>query len=170
MYDILFYVDIAFYKKIIFSAPIITINGDETHDIKDRFYKAGSAIKLSCIISEEYALLLPTKTVITTSPTTTTSTSTTTTTTTELTTKLSTIFNSLDIMMNKSWSVQTSTVTSTSSTSTTTRTPIMKTTTELTTMKPTIETIVNNVYGIIWRKQGKNFIDNVTWRNLRYTN
>ncbi|XP_075979758.1 uncharacterized protein LOC142978981 isoform X2 [Anticarsia gemmatalis] len=148
--------------------PVITINGDETHDVKDRFYKAGSSIKLSCIISEEYASSLSTKAPPATPlPSTTPST---TTTTTELTTKMSTIFNRIDIMMNKSWSVETTTITSTVSLSTTTKkVPEMKSTTELTTVKPTVPPVENNIYGIVWKKQGKEFYDNVTWRNTSST-
>ncbi|CAB3244713.1 unnamed protein product [Arctia plantaginis] len=147
--------------------PVITINGDDTHDTKDRFYKAGSSIKLSCIISELYASSLPTKAPRatplppTTPPTTTT---------TELTTKMSTIFNRIDIMMNKSWSVETTTITSTVSLSTTTKkVPELKTTTESTTAKPTEPPVENNIYGLIWKKQGKEFFDNVTWRNMSAT-
>nr|XP_037874521.1 uncharacterized protein LOC101741259 isoform X2 [Bombyx mori] len=146
--------------------PVITINGDDSHDMKDRFYKAGSAIKLSCILSEEYASTLSTSNPVTTPiPTTTTTLRTT---TTELTTKSSTIFNRIDIMMNKSWSVETSTITSTVSIGTTTRKP-ETTTKELTTVVPTTPPTVNNVYGIMWRKQGKDFFQNVTWRNLSAT-
>lgn len=143
--------------------PVITINGDETHDIKDRFYKAGSSIKLSCIISEQYKSILPTKAPpVTPVPPTTPGTST----TTELTTRMSTIFNRIDIMMNKSWSVETTTVTSTISLSTTSKKlSDYKTTTELTTVKPTVSYIENNIYGIVWRKGGKEFFDNITWRN-----
>ncbi|KAG6456792.1 uncharacterized protein LOC115447776 [Manduca sexta] len=145
--------------------PVITINGDQSHDMKDRFYKAGSAIKLSCIISEEYASTLSTKAPITTpAPTTTPAT-----TTTELTTKMSTLFNRIDIMMNKSWSVETTTLTSTVSISTTTSKPKAKTTTELTTVMPTTPPVENNIYGIMWKKQGKDFFDNVTFRNLSAT-
>ncbi|CAB3260640.1 unnamed protein product [Arctia plantaginis] len=93
-----------------------------------------------------------------------------TTTTTELTTKMSTIFNRIDIMMNKSWSVETTTITSTVSLSTTTKkVPELKTTTESTTAKPTEPPVENNIYGLIWKKQGKEFFDNVTWRNMSAT-
>lgn len=164
--------DLAYFNNkysigiVFLSAPVITINGDETHEVKDRFYKAGSSIKLSCIISEQYASSLPTKGPPSTPlPPTTPST----TTTTEQTTKMSTIFNRIDIMMNKSWSVETTTITSTVSLSTTTRkVPEMKTTTELTTVTPTVPTVENNIYGIVWEKQGKVFFDNITWRNTRY--
>lgn len=131
--------------------------------MKDRFYKAGSSIKLCCIISEEYASSLPTKIPVTTSaPTTTPST-----TTTELTTtKLSTIINKLESMLNKSWSVETTTISSTVSMSTTTQKM-----TDITTMPTTVKQIevnvVNNIYGLFWKKQGKDFFDNVTWQNLR---
>lgn len=133
--------------------------------MKDRFYKAGSAIKLSCIISEQYVSSIPTKAPLTTPVPTTTPLPTTT--TTELTTKMSTIFNRIDLMMNKSWSVETTTITSTVSVSTTTKKSPEKTTTELTTMKPTTPPVENNIYGIFWKKQGKDFTDNVTWRNMR---
>lgn len=149
-------------KRTFLSAPVISINGDETHDVKDRFYKAGSAIKLSCIISEQFESSIPTKTPLTTPlPATTLAP----TTTTELTTKMSTIFNRIDLMMNKSWSVETTTVTTTVSVSTTKRVPV--TTTELTTLKPTTPPVENNIYGIVWKKQGKEFTENVTWRNTR---
>lgn len=142
----------------------MTINGDKTHDVKDRFYKAGSSIKLSCVISEEYVSSLPTKPTITTktSPTTTTPL----TTTTELTTKMSTTFNRIDLMLNKSWSVETTTITSTVSISTTAKSTEWST--HLTTVEPVTRTVVNNVYGITWKKQGKDFIEFVTWRNMRY--
>lgn len=108
---------------------------------------------------------LPTK------PTTTTKTLPTTTTplttTTELTTKMSTIFNRIDLMLNKSWSVETTTITSTVSISTTAKSTEWTTTTELTTLKPVTRAVVNNVYGLTWKKQGKDFVDSVTWRNMR---
>ncbi|KAJ8718481.1 hypothetical protein PYW08_002718 [Mythimna loreyi] len=147
--------------------PVISINGDDTHDVKDRFYKAGSAIKLSCIISEQYVSSISTKAPMTTPVPTTTPLPTTT--TTELTTKMSTIFNRIDIMMNKSWSVETTTITSTASVSTTTKKAPEKTTTELTTMKPTTPPVENNIYGIVWKKQGKEFTENVSWRNMSAT-
>ncbi|OWR50016.1 cell adhesion molecule 1 [Danaus plexippus] len=145
--------------------PVLTINGDKTHDVKDRFYKAGSSIKLSCVISEEYVSSLPTKPTITTktSPTTTTPL----TTTTELTTKMSTTFNRIDLMLNKSWSVETTTITSTVSISTTAKSTEWST--HLTTVEPVTRTVVNNVYGITWKKQGKDFIEFVTWRNMSST-
>ncbi|XP_034833251.1 uncharacterized protein dpr18 isoform X1 [Maniola hyperantus] len=147
--------------------PVLTINGDKTHDVKDRFYKAGSSIKLSCVISEEYVVSLPTKPTMTTKtlPTTTTPL----TTTTELTTKMSTIFNRIDLMLNKSWSVETTTITSTVSISTTAKSTEWTTTTELTTLKPVTRAAVNNVYGLTWKKQGKDFVDSVTWRNMSAT-
>nr|XP_021187738.2 uncharacterized protein LOC110374386 isoform X2 [Helicoverpa armigera] len=147
--------------------PVISINGDETHDVKDRFYKAGSAIKLSCIISEQYVSSISTKAPVTTPLPTTTPLPVTT--TTELTTKLSTIFNRIDLMMNKSWSVETTTITSTVSVSTTTKRAPERTTTELTTIKPTTPPVENNVYGIVWKKNGKEFTENVTWRNMSAT-
>ncbi|XP_023950248.1 uncharacterized protein LOC112054629 isoform X1 [Bicyclus anynana] len=146
--------------------PVLTINGDITHDVKDRFYKAGSSIKLSCVISEEYVSSLPSKPTATTKmPTTTTPL----TTTTELTTKMSTIFNRIDLMLNKSWSVETTTITSTVSISTTAKSTEWTTTTEATTLKPVTRAAVNNVYGISWKKQGKDFVDSVTWRNVSAT-
>ncbi|XP_045775454.1 uncharacterized protein LOC123874257 isoform X2 [Maniola jurtina] len=147
--------------------PVLTINGDKTHDVKDRFYKAGSSIKLSCVISEEYVVSLPTKPATTTK--TLPSTTTPLTTTTELTTKMSTIFNRIDLMLNKSWSVETTTITSTVSISTTAKSTEWTTTTELTTLKPVTRAVVNNVYGLTWKKQGKDFVDSVTWRNMSAT-
>ncbi|XP_059061517.1 endoglucanase-like isoform X2 [Achroia grisella] len=145
--------------------PVLTINNDQSHEVKDRFYKAGSSIKLTCIISEDYVTSLPTK-----APTTTQAPSTTpTTTTTELTTKLSTVFNRIDLVMNKSWSVETTTVTSTVSISTTTTKAPEITTAVVMTVKPTTPPVENNIYGIYWKKQGKNFSDNVTWRNMSAT-
>ncbi|RVE43607.1 hypothetical protein evm_011757 [Chilo suppressalis] len=147
--------------------PVLTINSDHTHAVKDMFYKAGSSIKLSCIISEEYVATLPTKAPATTL---TPSTSTTAvTTTTELTTRMSTVFNRIDLMMNKSWSVETTTVTSTVSISTTTKAPEAETTTVLTTVRPTPPPVENNIYDLAWKKQGKEFFDNVTFRNLSAT-
>ncbi|CAH2087365.1 unnamed protein product [Euphydryas editha] len=147
--------------------PVLTINGDKTHDVKDRFYKAGSSIKLSCVISEEYVSSLPTKTAMTTKtyPTTTTPS----TTTTEMSTKMSTIFNRIDIMLNKSWSVETTTLTSTVSMSTTTKTSEPKSTTDITTVKPDRKVIVNNIYGLSWTKQGMDYNESVSWRNLSAT-
>ncbi|XP_050350263.1 cell adhesion molecule 1-like [Nymphalis io] len=146
--------------------PVLTINGDKTHDVKDRFYKAGSSIKLSCVISEEYISALPSKPTITTktSPTTTTPS-----TTTELSTKMSTIFNRLDLMLNKSWSVETTTITSTVSISTTAKYTEPPSTVEVTTAKPITKAIVNNVYGISWKKQGIDFNESVSWRNISAT-
>ncbi|KOB74405.1 Uncharacterized protein OBRU01_09268 [Operophtera brumata] len=135
--------------------PVLTINGDQTHDMKDRFYKAGSAIKLSCIISDEYVSTLATKP----SPTSTIRPTTPMTTTTEsATTKLTTVFSRIDINMNKSWSVETTTLMSTVSIITTSKPEL---TTEVTTVKPTTPPIVNNVYGIVWKKQGKDFFEKV---------
>ncbi|XP_049872104.1 uncharacterized protein LOC126370972 isoform X2 [Pectinophora gossypiella] len=142
--------------------PLITINGDQTHEIKDRFYKAGSSIKLSCIISDEFLNLVPTKAPVTTS---TTSTTTPSTTTTQSTTRMSTVFNRIDVMLNKSWSVETTTITSTVSISTSTKKPEL-TTTKSTTIKPTTPPVVNNVYGLTWKKQGKDFFEKITWRNM----
>lgn len=132
--------------------------------MKDRFYKAGSSIKLTCIISEEYVSSLPVKMLVKTTPPPTTTPATT---TTELTTKMSTVFNRIDLVLNKSWSVETTTITSTVSISTTTTKAPETTTTELTTVKPTAPPVVNNIYGIMWKKEGKDFFDNVTWRNMR---
>lgn len=144
-----------------YTAPVLTINGDQTHDMKDRFYKAGSAIKLSCIISDEFVSTLPTKP----SPTSTIKPTTPMTTTTEsATTKLTTVFNRIDIMMNKSWSVETTTLMSTVSIITTSK---PESTTVVTTVIPTTPPIVNNVYGIVWKKQGKYFFDKVTFQNMR---
>lgn len=149
---------------ILISAPLITINGDETHEMKDRFYKAGSSIKLSCIISDEYLPSVPTKAAVTTQmPTTTNKPSTT---TTETTTRMSTVFNRIDVMLNKSWSVETTTITSTVSISTTSKKPDT-TTSAQTTVAPTTPLVVNNMYGLAWKKQGNDFFDNITWRNLR---
>ncbi|XP_060804494.1 cell adhesion molecule 3 isoform X2 [Amyelois transitella] len=145
--------------------PVLTINNDQTHDVKDRFYKAGSSINLACIISEDYVSTLPTKAPLTTPiPTTTEAT-----TTTELTTKkMSTVFNRIDLNLNKSWSVETTTLTSTVSISTTTTTKAPETTV-VTTARPTVPALVNNIYGLVWKKQGKEFYDNVTWRNMSAT-
>ncbi|CAG9117125.1 unnamed protein product [Plutella xylostella] len=147
--------------------PILTINGDETHEVKDRFYKAGSSISLACIISEDYVLSLPSKPPTTTELPTTTTPSTT---TTELTTKLSTVFNRIDLVMNKSWSVETTTITSTVSISTTTKkeppTTAVTATVATTTTKPLV---VNNVFGVVWKKQGKDLVSGVTWRNFSAT-
>ncbi|XP_063539720.1 uncharacterized protein LOC134748841 [Cydia strobilella] len=146
--------------------PVLTINGDQTHELKDRFYKAGSSIKLSCVISDEYVASLTTKVPLTTAvPTTTTPL----TTTTEMTTKMSTIFNRIDLMMNKSWSVETTTITSTVSVSTTTKNmPELKTTVAPVIIS-TVPTVVNNIYGMVWKKQGKEFNENVSWRNMSAT-
>lgn len=150
----------------IFSAPILTINGDETHEMKDRFYKSGSSINLACIISEDYLTALPSKPTTTSRPPTTQPTST----TTELTTKMSTVFNRIDLVVNKSWSVETTTITSTVSISTTSKgeptTPTTLVSTKMTTSTPT--PIVNNVHGLVWKKQGKDLVTGVTWRNLRW--
>ncbi|KAI5651444.1 immunoglobulin domain-containing protein [Phthorimaea operculella] len=104
--------------------PLISLNGDQTQGMKDRFYKAGSSIKLSCIISDE-----------------------------------------IDVMLNKSWSVETTTLTSTVSISTTTKKPTVATTLK-TTVVPTSPPVVNNVYGLHWKKNGQPFTENVTWRNM----
>lgn len=146
------------------SAPVLTIYSDK-HEVRDRFYKAGSSIKLSCIISEEYVSTLPTKAPATTVPPATTTTPKTT--TTELTTKMSTVFNRIDLMMNKSWSVETTTITSTVSISTTTTKAPEETTTMRTTTRPTAPPVLNNIYGLAWKKQGKDYLDNVTYRNMR---
>ncbi|XP_026326013.1 uncharacterized protein LOC113234760 isoform X2 [Hyposmocoma kahamanoa] len=146
--------------------PLITINGDQTHEMKDRFYKAGSSIKLSCIISDEYLPSVPTKATVTTQMPTTTNKPLTT--TTEMTTRMSTVFNRIDVMLNKSWSVETTTVTSTVSISTTSKKPDTTTSVQ-TTAVPTTPLVVNNVYGLAWKKQGKDFFDNITWRNLSAT-
>ncbi|CAH0724907.1 unnamed protein product, partial [Brenthis ino] len=146
--------------------PVLTINGDKTHDVKDRFYKAGSSIKLSCVISEDYISSLPTKPPMTakTFPTTTTPL----TTTTESTTKMSTIFNRIDLMLNKSWSVETTTITSTVSISTTTKSTEWKSS-EPTTVKPVTKAVLNNVYGLSWKKQGVDFNESISWRNMSAT-
>ncbi|XP_041980429.1 uncharacterized protein LOC121734083 isoform X2 [Aricia agestis] len=149
------------YANLTVLPPVLTINGDKTHDLKDRFYKAGSSIKLSCVISDEYVDTLTTK-----SPTVTQTTVTTPlTTTTEMTTKMSTVYNRIDLMLNKSWSVETTTITSTVSVSATTKSATVKST-EMTTPPPRI---LNNVFGLAWRKQGKEFADSVTWRNMSAT-
>ncbi|KPI99677.1 hypothetical protein RR46_02591 [Papilio xuthus] len=152
------------YSNLTVLPPVLTINGDKLHVVKDRFYKAGSSIKLSCAISEKYIL----STSIKTSEAPTTVTTTPMTTTTELTTKMSTVFNSLEIMLNRSWSIATTTITSTVSISTTRKTSpeIEKTTTTATSKSPDV---MNNVYGILWKKQGKLFNDNITWRNISAT-
>ncbi|KAJ2938425.1 hypothetical protein O0L34_g12866 [Tuta absoluta] len=142
--------------------PLISLNGDQTQGMKDRFYKAGSSIKLSCIISDEYLSSVPTKAATTTSTTTSTTPSTT---TTEMTTRMSTVFNRIDVMLNKSWSVETTTLTSTVSISTTTKKPTVATTLK-TTVVPTLPPVVNNVYGLHWKKNGQPFTENVTWRNM----
>ncbi|XP_053611430.1 cell adhesion molecule 3-like [Plodia interpunctella] len=143
--------------------PVLTINNDQTYEMKDRFYKAGSSINLACIISEDYVLTLPTKAPNTTPlPTTTEAT-----TTTELTTKkFSTVLNRIEINLNKSWSVETTTLSTTVSLSTTTKAPE---TTIATTVKTTVPAVVNNIYGLVWKKQGKEYNDNVTWRNMSAT-
>ncbi|XP_047506607.1 cell adhesion molecule 1 isoform X3 [Pieris napi] len=148
------------YTDISVLPPVLTINGDSTHDVKDKFYKAGSSIKLTCVISDEYVSTLPTKV-----PIFTTAIPTTIQTTTELTTKMSTILNRLDLMLNKSWSVETTTLTSTVSLSTTT----MKN--EITTqaMQPVTRPVLNNIYGLVWRKQGKDLEKFITWRNMSAT-
>lgn len=147
--------------NVSFSAPVLTINGDSTHDVKDKFYKAGSSIKLTCVISDEYVLNLPTKVPIIT----TTNKPTTPQTTTELTTKLSTILNRLDLMLNKSWSIETTTLTSTVSISTTTTTMKNEITTRA--VQTTTKPMLNNIYGLVWRKQGKDIENFITWRNMR---
>ncbi|KAL0821096.1 hypothetical protein ABMA28_005726 [Loxostege sticticalis] len=149
--------------------PVLTIYSDQNHEVKDRFYKAGSSIKLSCIISEEFVATLPTKVSATTIPPPTTTTPSTT--TTELTTRMSTVFNRIDLMMNKSWSVETTTITSTVSISTTAKASELatSTTTRTTTTKPTAPPVVNNIYGLAWKKQGKDYLDNVTFRNMSAT-
>ncbi|XP_073960147.1 defective proboscis extension response 18 isoform X2 [Choristoneura fumiferana] len=145
--------------------PVLTINGDQTHELKDRFYKAGSSIKLSCVISDEYVASLPTKAPITTpAPTTTPST-----TTTQLTTKMSTVFNRIDLVMNKSWSVETTTITSTVSVSTTTKNAPELKTTLAPIITSTVPPVVNNIYGMVWKKQGKEFFENISWRNMSAT-
>ncbi|XP_013169661.1 PREDICTED: cell adhesion molecule 1-like [Papilio xuthus] len=151
------------YSNLTVLPPVLTINGDKLHVVKDRFYKAGSSIKLSCAISEKYIL----STSIKTSEAPTTVTTTPMTTTTELTTKMSTVFNSLEIMLNRSWSIATTTITSTVSISTTRKTsPEIEKTTTATSKSPDV---MNNVYGILWKKQGKLFNDNITWRNISAT-
>ncbi|CAG9790903.1 unnamed protein product [Diatraea saccharalis] len=147
--------------------PVLTINSDHTHSVKDMFYKAGSSIKLSCVISEEYVSTLPTKAPATTLKPSTSTTALTT--TTELTTRMSTVFNRIDLMMNRSWSVETTTITSTVSISTTTKAPEIEKTTVLTTTRPTPPPIENNIYGLAWKKQGKDYFDNVTFRNISAT-
>ncbi|XP_045512970.1 cell adhesion molecule 1 isoform X1 [Pieris brassicae] len=149
------------YTDLSVLPPVLTINGDSTHDVKDKFYKAGSSIKLSCVISDEYVPTLSTKVpmfITTAKPTTIQA-------TTELTTKMSTILNRLDLMLNKSWSVETTTLTSTVSLSTTT----MKN--EITTqaMQPVTRPVLNNIYGLVWRKQGKDIEKLITWRNMSAT-
>lgn len=151
-----------------FTAPVLTINGDNTHEDKDKYYKAGSSIKLSCVIADEYVSTLKAKTastVTTKAPTTTPVV--TTTTTAEPTTRMSTIFNRIDLMLNKSWSVETTTITSTVSISTTTKSTVeLKSTTDITTLQPVTRPVLNNVYGLSWKKDGKDF-STVTWLNLR---
>ncbi|CAK1542229.1 unnamed protein product [Leptosia nina] len=148
------------YTDLSVLPPVLTINGDSTHDVKDKFYKAGSSIKLTCVISDEYVSTLPTKVpiVITTS----TKPTTPQTTTTEMTTRMSTIFNRIDLMLNRSWSVETTRITSTVSISTTTKS---ESTTEA--VQPVTRPILNNIYGLVWRKQGKDLVDFITWRNMR---
>lgn len=89
------------------------------------------------------------------------------TTTTELSTKMSTIFNRIDIMLNKSWSVETTTITTTVSMSTTTENTEPKSTVQVTTEKPVKKAILNNIYGLSWRKQGVEYNETVSWRNMR---
>lgn len=108
---------------------------------------------------------MPTKAAVTVQPVPPTTTPLTT--STESTTKMSTIFNRIDLMLNKSWSVETTTITSTVSISTTTKSTEWKTTTELSTVKPVEKTVVNNVYGLSWKKQGAEFNESISWRNMR---
>ncbi|XP_038221984.1 cell adhesion molecule 1-like [Zerene cesonia] len=151
------------YTDLTVLPPVLTINGDSTHDVKDKFYKAGSSIKLTCVISDEFVTTLPTKVpMIITTPTT----SAPLTTTTEMTTKMSTILNKLDLMLNKSWSVETTTITSTVSISTTTKSVEAKT--EVT-VQPVTRPVLNNIYGLVWRKQGKDIVNFITWRNMSAT-
>ncbi|XP_014365358.2 uncharacterized protein LOC106716362 [Papilio machaon] len=154
------------YSNLTVLPPVLSINGDKLHVVKDRFYKAGSSIKLSCAISEEYILSTALETSV--APTTIKMT-TPITTTTELTTKMSTVFNSLEIMLNRSWSIATTTITSTVSISTTTKTSpeSQKTTTSIPTSQA--PEVLNNVYGILWKKQGKLFNEHITWRNISAT-
>lgn len=120
---------------------------------------------MSCVISEDFVSTIPVKNPTTTPPPTTVPPSTT---TTELTTKMSTVFNRIDLVLNKSWSVETTTITSTVSVSTTTKkAPEINLTTQATTLASTKSPIENNVYGISWMKQGKDFVEGVTFRNLR---
>ncbi|XP_013140407.1 PREDICTED: uncharacterized protein LOC106104812 [Papilio polytes] len=152
------------YSNLTILPPVLTINGDKLHVVKDRFYKAGSLIKLSCAISEEYILATEFETSI--APTT-IKTTTPMTTTTELTTKSSAVFNSLEIMLNRSWSIATTTITSTVSISTTPKIlPEIQKTTLIPTSQPKL---LNNVYGLLWKKQGKLFNDHISWRNISAT-
>ncbi|XP_068622842.1 uncharacterized protein [Battus philenor] len=150
------------YTNFTVLPPVLTINGDNMHVVKDRFYKAGSSIKLTCVISDEYLLSMTTQMPVTpsmvkiTTPMTTTP---------EVTTEMTTVFNRLEIILNRSWSIATTTITSTVSISTTTKTiPEILDTTPVatsTTAKP-----VENIYGLLWKKQGKIFNEHVTWRNI----
>ncbi|XP_072938373.1 uncharacterized protein [Epargyreus clarus] len=157
------------YANLTVLPPVLTINGDNTHEDKDKYYKAGSSIKLSCVIADEYVSTLKAKTATTVATKAPTTTPTTTTTTAEPTTRMSTIFNRIDLMLNKSWSVETTTITSTVSISTTTKSTLeLKSTTPITTLQPVTRPVVNNVYGLSWKKDGKDF-SSVTWLNLSAT-
>ncbi|GBP80405.1 hypothetical protein EVAR_57659_1 [Eumeta japonica] len=146
--------------------PVLTINGDVSHEIKDRFYKAGSSIKLACSIIEEYQTSIPvTRPKTTPVPTTTTTPKPT---TTEMTTKMSTVFNRIDLVLNKSWSVETTTITSTVSISTTTRSSYNTTIVPTTSPGTTVAPVVNNIYGLVWKK-GDEIVEGVAYKNLSAT-
>lgn len=134
------------------------------HVVKDRFYKAGSSIKLSCTISEDYILSLTTQKPVTTS------TSTITTpfiSITELATETTTARNRLEIMLNESWSIATPTITTTVG--------LRKTTQPIQEFQKVTQTIsatqtaepLHNIYGLEWKKQGKKFIGLISWHNIR---
>ncbi|VVC91963.1 unnamed protein product [Leptidea sinapis] len=151
------------YTDLSILPPVLTINGDATHDVKDKFYKAGSSIKLTCAISDEYIT-----TISQSKPTSTTTTATTPiTTTTELTTKMSTIFNRIDLMLNRSWSVETTTITST--VSITTKKSEATTEAIVPITVPLTRPVINNIFGLVWKKQGKALEEYITWRNMSAT-
>ncbi|CAK1581031.1 unnamed protein product [Parnassius mnemosyne] len=154
------------YTNLTVLPPVLTINGDEMHVVKDRFYKAGSSIKLTCVIAEEYIESMKSENPIIV---TTTQMTTPITTTTESTIETTTVFNRLDLLLNKSWSIATTTVASTISMSPTIKTTleIQKTTPMATTLKTTQSS--HNIYGLSWKKHGKDFFGNIIWRNFCFS-
>ncbi|CAG4944010.1 unnamed protein product [Parnassius apollo] len=154
------------YTNLTVLPPVLTINGDEMHVVKDRFYKTGSSIKLTCVISEEYVKSMKAEPLI---MLTTTQMTTPVTATTESTVETTTVFNKFDLLLNKSWSIATTTIASTISISPTIKTilEIQKTTPKSTPLKTTQPS--HNIYGLSWTKQGKSFFGNMIWRNISST-